>query len=280
MLEGDRWHGLVALLAAVVACARSERNDERRAAPIAATSSATVARPVHGASSEPRRVLSRPDGTVRIAAGQVSDCWSREYRTEGDCARKVVVNSFHLDATEVTVSAYRGCIRAGACAPPALKEVDQRWLCTWVKHEERGNVPMTCVTFEEAQGFCAWNGRRLPTLHEWLHALRMDHPRPYLWDGAPPGTEQVFALGPCWGQSAPCKVPHWPPSQAGPRDLVGNVAEWVNAHDGAWVAGVSWTDPDPHDMNLLRVDRATRATPSARGFRTGFRCALTPTEGD
>jgi formylglycine-generating enzyme required for sulfatase activity len=260
-------------LAALVACSRSERNVGRQTGPLASATSVAATQPVHATPAMPHQELSPPEGMVRIVSGAVGDCWSREYGTEGDCTRRVMVDAFHLDAAEVTVGAYGQCVQAGACTAPVLKAVDQRWLCTWVNRQDRGNVPMNCVAFEEAQAYRTWKGKRLPQLHEWLHALRLNHPHPYLWDGEPPSTEQVFALGPCWGQSPPCAVPHWPVSSASVSDLVGNVAEWVNASGATWVAGLSWEDPDPHDMALLRVDRARRATSSARGFRIGFRCA-------
>lgn len=260
-------------LVALIACGRGERNETRIAATVSSAKPAPIGAVLDGAHVELPHLPNVPDGMVRVDAGFVADCWSYDDHAEGDCSRTIAVSAFYLDGAETTVNAYAECVDAGQCEAPGLKAVDQRWLCTWVKREQRGSAPMNCIGVEEARAFCAWRAKRLPEPREWLRALRLLHPNPYLWEGGPMDVVKTFALGPCWGQSAPCDVPHWRPSNGGASDLVGNVSEWASSNGSARAMGLSWADPDPHDMTLLRVDRSVAVREGARSFRIGIRCA-------
>jgi formylglycine-generating enzyme required for sulfatase activity len=81
----------------------------------------------------------------------------------------VRIDSFALDKTEVTVSAYRTCLAQAACTEPAKGA-----FCN-LEQDGRDNHPMNCVTQEQAAAFCAWAGKRLPTEKEWERAARVVH---------------------------------------------------------------------------------------------------------
>ncbi|HEX7671815.1 MAG TPA: SUMF1/EgtB/PvdO family nonheme iron enzyme, partial [Polyangiaceae bacterium] len=71
----------------------------------------------------------------------------------------VSLSAFEIDRTEVTQAAYTGCILAKGCAPPSCD-----WDCT------ETTLPAACVTWAEANAYCKWAGKRLPTEAEWEKA--------------------------------------------------------------------------------------------------------------
>lgn len=73
---------------------------------------------------------------------------------------------FWVDAEDVTVGAYRACLRDGACGSPGTGAG-----CTWTSEPRpTDGLTVTCVAREQAEAFCAWTGGRLPTLLEWRSA--------------------------------------------------------------------------------------------------------------
>ncbi len=91
-----------------------------------------------------------------------------------------------IDIHEVTTAQYTACVAAGACTaaqpldfwerrPGVTKmEVGDQiragvGTCNFGK-PERADHPINCVTFEQAQNYCHWVGRRLPTGKEWVAA--------------------------------------------------------------------------------------------------------------
>ncbi|MDJ0786195.1 MAG: protein kinase [Myxococcota bacterium] len=68
---------------------------------------------------------------------------------------------FRIDTREVPVRAYRSCVAAGGCSPARSGPG-----C----HGESGpaDARANCLTASQADAFCAWAGKRLPSESEWL----------------------------------------------------------------------------------------------------------------
>ncbi len=81
-------------------------------------------------------------------------------------ARDAVAKSFWIDRTEVTVGAYRACVRERKCAEPSRRSPS----CTFELGDDA--LPINCVRFQDADTFCRAQNKRLPTEIEWELAAR------------------------------------------------------------------------------------------------------------
>jgi hypothetical protein len=166
-----------------------------------------------------------------------------------------------VDRTEVTLGAYLACVRAGRCAAPGTG--DPR--CAAREPEGRASWPVNCVARADAQAFCAYASKRLPTAAEWTHAARAGAGRVFPWGAAAPTCEWANVRGcglgprPAGGAETPEAV----------LDLAGNVAEWVQVEgERAEVRGGGFDD----EAQGVRVSRRRVLDPDLRVPDVGFRC--------
>lgn len=155
------------------------------------------------------------------------------------------------------------------------------------------NAAMVHVNFHEAQAFCRWAGRRLPSEAEWEFAAAQspEGNRRYPWGEEPP-SPAVANLD--WRAGGPIDVAALPSgdSAAGCRQMIGNVWEWTASDFGPYpgftpdayreysqpwfgthksVRGGSWATSGRLVRNTLR----SFYLPERRDVWTGFRtCAL------
>ena len=86
--------------------------------------------------------------------------------------------------------------------------------------------PVCNVNFHEAEAFCKWAGRRLPTEAEWEIAATGGQRRRYPWSNDPPQAQTANADGLYDGV---CDVAAFEAgeSPSGCRQMIGNVWEWT-----------------------------------------------------
>jgi hypothetical protein len=125
--------------------------------------------------------------------------------------------ALELVRSEVTVAQYQACVDAKACTPPGDGDgCPPPW-------DAQGELPVTCVTQEQAEAFAAWVGGRLPTKPEWQHAALGGQLTTYA------GSENLDAVG--WyddnSPDSPQPVCTKQPNGFGLCDMSGNVAEWT-----------------------------------------------------
>ena len=166
----------------------------------------------------------------------------------------VYLEAFAIDRTEVSAAAYEACVRAGVCsaahegnatAPRSASDV-----CNAGKRG-RESHPINCVSARQAEAFCAWRGKRLPSEEEWEYVARGGgaypdpswYPDPTWYpnpDFRPVVATRRFPWGDerdparaCTtrGQAGTCDVaePATDRTREGVRGLGGNVSEWTSS---------------------------------------------------
>lgn len=166
-------------------------------------------------------------------------------------AHEVTLKGFLLDRTEVTNDDYRACVDANACGAAASFTAPGLG---------GGKQPVVGVSWFDADRYCKWVGKRLPTEAEFERAVRGGDGRYYPWPGkydpsrgnmrgAVDGHEKTAPVG-----SFPSGV-----SQEAPvLDLVGNAAEWVSD----WYDPAYYTRPeaaqDPQGPDGLSGEKSVR----------------------
>jgi len=164
----------------------------------------------------------------------------------------VTVASFEMSKTEVTVDQYRACVNAGACTAPDTTAFAEFTSCNWGK-SDRGNHPVNCVNWYQAQAYAKWVGGRLPSEAEWEYAARSGgRDWKYPWGNAGATCDLVVMDndGVGCGRDSTWPVCSKPKGNTahGLCDMAGNVAEWVQDWDhenyqGAPTNGSAWESP-------------------------------------
>ena len=235
---------------------------------------------------------------------------SDELAPDGAAVRVTLTRGYALDRTEVTVGAYKRCVAAGKCEGTVTpfwdgKEQAGGAYCTYDKagHDEH---PMNCVDWRNAEAYCAYAGKRLPTEAEWEYAARGDG-RTYVWGNAWPPPRGAGNYGDAtakrkftdWtvidgyddGVATTSAVGLYGQDWRGLSDMSGNVWEWVadahgkygaasdtdpynsgNASTNRVLRGGSWYSLDPSN---LRAANRIHGVPVVRDIIVGFRCART-----
>lgn len=85
---------------------------------------------------------------------------------------EVDVSSFYVDRYVVTNRRYAACVTAGSCDLPGSPQAGAD-----VGDASRADYPVYGITWEQADAFCRWDGRRLLTEAEYEKAMRGPAPR-------------------------------------------------------------------------------------------------------
>jgi Sulfatase-modifying factor enzyme 1 len=188
-----------------------------------------------------------PAGTFWMGCNEAvdTDCYSDE-----SPYHEVFLDAYYIDRTEVTVGAYGECVTAGDCIAPRTGSY-----CNWGQ-ADKGSHPVNCVIWFQAEAYCTWAGKRLPTEAEWERAARGTDGRKYPW-GNEKATCELAVMGGCEGDTQPvCSVSPAGDSPYGLCDMTGNVFEWTrDRYNTLYYSRSLGSNPNGPTSGLDRVFR-------------------------
>jgi len=138
---------------------------------------------------------------------------------------RVYLDAFWIDQTEVTNKQYAACVSDGGCTPPfdASSYTRPSYFGT-AKFDE---FPVISVNWNQANAYCSWAGRELPTEAQWEKAARGTDAHIYPWgDDAPNRNLRNYNSNA--GDTTKTGNYKTGKSFYGAYDMAGNVWEWVN----------------------------------------------------
>lgn len=183
-------------------------------------------------------------------------------------AHKVTISSFRLDKYEVSNQKYAAFVKATAHRTP------YHWTGGTFA-AGTAELPVYNVDWEDAQAYCRWAGKRLPTEAEWEYAARggkdaMDYPSGDRITTA----EARFNVG-----EGPAPVGKRVPNGFGLYDMAGNVAEWTaDWFDHDYYAKGETADPKGPATGEYKVIRGGAWSDSARRITVFFRNWVRPNQ--
>lgn len=101
-----------------------------------------------------------PEGPFILGGQQANALHFVPARFDGKAANRADVPAFFIDQHEVTVGQYRSYLK------------ETRQLIPGELIEKNPHLPVTHLTYRQAESYCAWTGKRLPTELEWEKAAR------------------------------------------------------------------------------------------------------------
>ena len=135
---------------------------------------------------------------------------------------------------------------------------------------KRGNMPVSQITWHDAQAFAGWMGCRLPTEAEWEYAARANTTTPF-YTGDSLTSDQAYFNNKSGREAKP--VGSFPPNAFGLYDMHGNMVEWCSDWYGEYNIDEK-KNPKGPETGKIKVVRGG-------GFWTpGWRCRSACRAGD
>ncbi|ALA60038.1 formylglycine-generating enzyme family protein [Nitrospira moscoviensis] len=188
--------------------------------------------------------------------------------------REIFLDAFAIDRYEVTNHQYAQFAAATGhrkAGPPSryAKNVGKM----------RGpNQPVVYVSWDDAQEYCRWKGKRLPTEAEWEKAMRGSDGRLWPWGNTEqPNGANWARMNDGYDATAPVGTFKLDVSPYGVMDGAGNVMEWVED----WYAESYYREspdrnPPSPEHGVYRVLRGGGYTTSGGDVRITSRSKMVP----
>lgn len=245
-------------------------------------------------------MISIPSGEFIMGAGNNDSKAKADERPQ----HIVYLDQYWIDSTEVTAGMYMECVNAGVCnleAFYARTTDDMLSFGDYYTNPKHENYPAVDVSWVDANVYCEWAGKRLPTEAEWEKAARGTEGQLYPWGNQWQGNVLNFCDLNCTNDyrdsSANDQQKYRAPvgsysagkSAYGLFDMAGNVWEWVaDWYSESYYASSPSDNPTGPSSGTERVIRGGGWDSTAQNVRTskrfhrvpafssgsqGFRCA-------
>ncbi|MFZ5861998.1 MAG: formylglycine-generating enzyme family protein [Nitrospirota bacterium] len=203
--------------------------------------------------------------------------------------RTITLAPFWIDAYETTFAHYYAFMAATSHRKPRLAgylAVDSSALPFLMNPYN----PVVGVFWEDANAYCIWKGKRLPTEVEWERATKGPSQRLYPWGDEPiAANANLVDDADGFKYTSPVGAFRGDRSPEGVFDLAGNVMEWTadwfderyyttmsdrdplgppNGKERV-IRGASWND----SVSRARATTRFKMRPDYRDVTIGFRCA-------
>jgi len=200
--------------------------------------------------------------------------------------RAIYLDAFAIDRYEVTNHQYQQFVVTTGHRKPGLPS---RYAKSGAK--VRGiNQPIVYVSWDDADGYCRWKGKRLPTEAEWEKAMRGTDGRLWPWgDNEQPDWANWARVQDGYEVSARVGTFQSDKSPYGVMDGAGNVMEWVADWYGEiyYKSSPDQNPPSPEYGTYrvlrgggyttsggdVRITSRSKMMPDFRDETIGFRCA-------
>jgi len=185
----------------------------------------------------------------------------------------VYLPGYYIDLKEVTFADYQKFVESVKAAP-AVVPVFQDDLSKITAPEQ----PVVGVSWYQAQNYCDWAGKRLPTEAEWEKAARGEDGFRWPW-GESSDVRAANTIGEEDGfrYSAPPGRFEGGRSPYGVYDMAGNVSEWVaDAYDPNYYKDSPFRSPKGPQDEKHRVYRGGSWNDSFQNVRAAKRFAAAP----
>lgn len=204
---------------------------------------------------------------------------------------EVALDAYYIDKYEVTHGRYAEFVKATGHRIPENPKNPKRTLWNEPLSEALAERPVINVDWNDADAYCRWAGKRLPTEAEWEKAARGTDDRRFPWGNVEP-THKHLNFNQQWqGEKTLMPVGSYEAGKSpfGAYDMAGNVWEWV----GDWYDPLYYEKSPPANPNgpetgthkvlrssgwsvetpLVRIFTRVKSDPINRNDSTGFRCA-------
>jgi formylglycine-generating enzyme required for sulfatase activity len=250
-----------------------------------------------GAESESKEIIGKDGGPmVRVPEGEFPMGVPKAARDGGVDERPnhdVFVDTFYIDTYEVTNGRYLQFITETGHRTPQHPSDPSKGL--WqgnIMPESIVDLPVINVDWYDADSFCKWAGKRLPTEAEWEKAAKGPNDWRFPWGNVEP-TDRHLNYNQVWHGEAtlvPVGIYEAGKSPYGAYDMAGNVWEWVaDWYDPNYYSKSPARNPQGPETGTHKVLRSSgwqvetpqvriftriKMEPLGRNHSTGFRCAM------
>ncbi|MEW5959408.1 MAG: formylglycine-generating enzyme family protein [Chloroflexota bacterium] len=230
-----------------------------------------------------------PEDMVLVPAGPFTMGQDGDKPKNGP-AHEVDVAAFEIDRFEVTNDEFARFADETGYVSYAEQNSAKNWRDAF--EAKGGNHPVVYVTWNDANAYCEWAGKRLPAEAEWEKAARGEDGRIYPWGSDFPADADVNQYGNFKETGLRSTFPvgafEKGVSPYGVYDLAGNVSEWTSDYFLAYPGAAADADPffgedkrvhrgggwfGEQGVELLTYNRNAGPADVTANDDIGFRCA-------